>query len=624
LVNLSDFSDLESVYKYLEEKAGDYKYPHQISDLFQRIRDRMHVEKNTDKEAKAQWEIDCFNFWIEDNEAKPLFTFANGRGKSVGYPDFNRFNDSTYDYFAERLDSSTNPLLRARYAHILWFSPRKHGKYAQIAIDSYLEVANLYEQKDKEKPRDHYGLDLLNAIKNAFLLSLNIKDEKRLDAVKSVIKRLIFDFNPKSSSSFILRAELIRLMLKEKSGFSKDDFVGINDICIKFAKAFEDLHKSITMLELGEKVENELGKITNDWRRLIAESYEKMMNASLPKSKFVAIKFCQDALECYRQLKDSEKIRELEGIYNQLKDAVEFKEFKVELNLGDYIKECEKKAVKIAKHSSEEIISLLTWDKNLLPKLNEMKASAEEILKEHPLQGLLPIVLTDERGHNAQHFSSKEEIAYYQTLQQYQLYLENQHLPLINAIILEALKDRKLSFTSIIDHIKKHCWYGTTFKRKIQNQEITYSWIDLLAPSLHEYFAQMEYCLASGKYPNLVLCIDSLILKIEGLLRDLCNLSGIVTFFQKKDQQGRTIYQEQDLNSLLHEEKMKELFGEDDLLFFRFVLVEKAGYNLRHRIAHSLILPQEYGVNYTHLLILSLLKVGKFSLRKDNKESKSD
>lgn len=581
----------------------------------------MHVEENTDEETKAQWEIDCFNFRLEDNEAKPLCTFANKKGGSVEYPDFNTFNDLTYDYFAERLDSSTNPLLRARYAHILWFSPRKHGKYAQIAIDSYLEAANLYEQKDKERPLDHYGLDLLNAIKNAFLLSHNIKDERRLDGVKSVIKRLIFDFNPESSSSFILRAELIRLMLKEKSVFSKDDFVGINDVCGQFAKASEDLHKSITMLELGEKVENELGKITNNWRRLIAESYEKMMNASLPRSKFVAIKFLQDALECYRQLKDPEKTKELEGIYNQLKDTVEFKEFKVELNLGDYVKECKKNAKKIAERSSQEIISLLTWDKNLLPKLNKMKAAAEEILKEHPLQGLFPIVMTDERGHNAQHFSSKEEMTYYQTLQQYQLYLENQHLPLINAIILEALKDRKLSFTSIVDHIKKHCWYGTTLKRKIQNQEITYSWIDLLAPSLYEYFAQMEYCFASGKYPNLVLCIDSLILKIEGLLRDLCNLSGIVTFSQKKDQQGRTIYQEQDLTSLLHEEKMRELLGEDDLLFFRFVLVEKAGYNLRHRIAHSLILPQEYTVNYTHLLILLLLKIGKFNLRKDNEKS---
>jgi len=211
-------------------------------------------------------------------------------------------------------------------------------------------------------------------------------------------------------------------------------------------------------------------------------------------------------------------------------------------------------------------------------------------------------------------------MVYYQTLQQYQLYLENQYLPLINAIILEALKEKKMTFGSLMDHFQKHCWFGKTLTKKIQNQEIKYNWINLLAPSLLEYFKQMEYSFASGKYPNLVLYIDSLIVKIEGLLRDLCNYSGITTFFQIEDKQGRTVYREKDLNALLHEEKIKELFDEDDLLFFKFVLVEKAGYNLRHKVAHSLIFFGEYRINYAHLLILLLLKIGKFDFGK--KEAK--
>jgi len=69
------------------------------------------------------------------------------------------------------------------------------------------------------------------------------------------------------------------------------------------------------------------------------------------------------------------------------------------------------------------------------------------------------------------------------------------------------------------------------------------------------------------------------------------------------------------LNALLHEEKMKQIFDEDELFFFKFVLVEKAGYNLRHRIAHSLMLFSEYQINYMHLLFLILLKLGKYDLR---------
>lgn len=611
-----EISDLESLYKHFEEKAVDYKYLRQIANLFQKIRDEMHVKKKIEEETKAQWEIDTFNFSIESNIVKPLWTAVNNEGNEIKYPSYDRFTDAAYDYIIERLNSTSNSLLKARYAHVLWFSPRKHGKYAQIAIDAYLVLIKLYEQKDGERPKEHYGLDVLNTVKNGFFLSVNIKDKKRLNVLKSEVKRLVFNFNPESSSLFRLRADLVSLMLNEKKVFSQDDFAKINEMCFQFAKELKDFHNVITMYELGEKVDNRLGTTTYNWKKLIAESYENMMKSNLQKNKFVAIKFCQDALKYYGQLKDSKKIEELEKIYNELKDKVEFKGFKMELNLDQYIKDCEKKAKKIAQHSSEEIFSLLMWDKNLLPKHNEMKTLAEKTFKEHPIQGIFPIEIVDERGHNVEYFSSKEEMVYYQTLQQYQLYLENQYLPLINAIILEALKEKKMTFGSLMNYFQKHSWFGKTLTKKIQNQEIKYNWINLLAPSLLEYFKQMEYSFASGKYPNLVLCIDSLIVKIEGLLRDLCNYSGITTFFQTEDKQGKTVYREKDLNALLHEKKIKELFDEDDLLFFKFVLVEKAGYNLRHKVAHSLIFFGEYRINYAHLLILLLLKIGKFDLSK--------
>jgi hypothetical protein len=117
----------------------------------------------------------------------------------------------------------------------------------------------------------------------------------------------------------------------------------------------------------------------------------------------------------------------------------------------------------------------------------------------------------------------------------------------------------------------------------------------------------------------MVLAIDSLTLKIEGLLRDMCEFSGIATFYQTKDKKGRNIVREKDLHALLHEDKIKELFDEDDLLFFRFLLVEQAGLNLRHRIAHSLLYFREYSIDLMHLLMLALLRIGKYDFVKESK-----
>jgi hypothetical protein len=619
---MNEFLSLDSLYKYLEENATNYKYLHQIANLFQKVRDKMHLDQKTDDETKAQWEMDVFNFSIAKNVASPLFEMTNAKGERIVHPSYANFVEATYDYIIERLESTNSPLLKARYAHVLWLSPKKHGKYAEIAIDSYMELIRLYEQKDKEQPTKHFGLDVITAIENAFYTALNIKDSERLKLIKSEVIRLVFKFNPESSSSFRLRADLINLMLNEKNVFSKDDFIGLNELCFDFAKRMTDIHLKIALLELGEKIDQKLEIATQNWKQLIGESYEKLMLLSEKNNKPATIVFCQYALKYYRQTADSTKIAELEKKYDKLKGVMEFKKIEVKLNLEQHIKDCEKKAKKIVQYAPEAILSVLMANKNLVPTYSETRKFAEELLQEHPLQKIFPVEIIDERGHNVEYFSSEEEIAFYQTLQQYKMYLEAQFLPLIDAIILEAVKAKKITFPILIDFFQKHSWFGKPLARKNQNQEIKYNWLGLLGPSLMEYFRQMSYLFASGNYPNLTLCTDSLILKIEGLIRDLCNFSGITTFFSTTDKQGRIIYREKDLNALLHDEKTKELFDEDDLLLFKFVLVEKVGYNLRHKIAHSLMLSNEYSIEYMHLLLLLLLKIGKFDFRK-KKEDKS-
>ena len=222
-----DFPDLESAYAHLEEQALDYKYLRQIANLFQKIRDKMHVNEKPEDEKKAQWEVDIFNFSFTKNQVQPLYTKSNEKGEKIEYPNYDRFDDSTYDYFVQRLNSTKHPLLKARYAHILWFSPRRHGKYSQIAIDAYLELVKIYEQKDKDEPNAHFGSSLLNVIINAFFLSRVINDKTRLNSTKSEFKRLIFNFNSKSNYSFALRRDLIHLMLSQTNTFNNDDFARI-------------------------------------------------------------------------------------------------------------------------------------------------------------------------------------------------------------------------------------------------------------------------------------------------------------------------------------------------------------------------------------------------------------
>ncbi len=103
------------------------------------------------------------------------------------------------------------------------------------------------------------------------------------------------------------------------------------------------------------------------------------------------------------------------------------------------------------------------------------------------------------------------------------------------------------------------------------------------------------------------------------MVRDICEFKGIIPFEFKIDYQGRTISFQKDIHKLLNEEEIVNLISKDDLLLLKYVLIEKAGYNLRHKVAHSLMTFDEYNIGQMFLLIICVLKLGKYNFTKKNK-----
>jgi len=412
-------------------------------------------------------------------------------------------------------------------------------------------------------------------------------------------------------------------MLSDKRTFLIDELDGIEGICLDLSnKDMErgNIHGAIRFLEIGEKIDTRLNKKSRNWKIRIAELYEALMNQAEKGNNLAALSFCQQALENYKIIKNESKIAEMEKKYTELRESMKLAKFEQEIDLSEHIMKCREIASELVKEEPEEIIKKLMVSNQLLPRYKDMEKMADDIGQEHPIQKIFSKVVMDQRGHTAQHFADESEEKYYGILEQYQLDLRINKFPLIREIFFAAIRNNKLNTEAFLEFLLKHSWYGKNISKKLgAGRNITYNWMNLLAPSIHEYFLEMERVfLESEGRPNLVLPVDSLTLKIEGLLRDMCEFSGVATFYQTKDNKGRAITREKDLHALLYEDKIKELFDEDDLLFFRFLLVEQAGFNLRHRVAHSLLFFQEYGVDFMQLLILALLRIGKYDFVKEN------
>jgi hypothetical protein len=120
--------------------------------------------------------------------------------------------------------------------------------------------------------------------------------------------------------------------------------------------------------------------------------------------------------------------------------------------------------------------------------------------------------------------------------------------------------------------------------------------------------------LEEGYLPNLVLVIDSLTPKLEGMLRDLCRAHDITTTYVHEDGMGRAVSHERSIQHLLNDGDLQTLLGKNDTLFLKYLLVEPSGLNLRHKVAHALMRYEDYDLKWAHLLLVALLRIAKWHL----------
>ncbi|MFW6029965.1 MAG: DUF4209 domain-containing protein, partial [Halanaerobiales bacterium] len=610
---MQEFSSINDIYNHIEEHALDYDEVYKIASLFIDYRD---TNCNDEKELKnIQWEIDTLRVVIRDGEVNPIISYTGEEGEVFKYPSLSN-ESNIYEYIESRFNKTENPLLIAQYGTILWNSPKKHFKFVKEAIESFLLLSEIYEQKDIKFPDKHYGLKVIRSIKNSFFLSSNAK--YKIDNIKEKLMDLIWKFNDKSSSLFVLRKDLIELMLEEKKYFKSKDFSDLDKMIWDFSNKLQvnkRYFNAIKLLALGESISQKLQTDSYGWNNKIAELYEVLMSNADQNNNPTAITYCQYAIQYYQTSHNENKVKDLYKKHEELKDAMPLFNIGTEIDLTEEVNSYKKHAKEyVRENSGTEIIDTLMYDITILPLYSKMSDKADKDAEQYIFQSFFNSESLDEDGHTAQHFSDEKEKKYFNILKYYKFEILYKYNFIISFLIYEAIKKKEISYDIILNYLKKNSWYGKTLERNTPNNEkVKYNWLNLIAPSIYDYFEKLNTFIANkGYYPNLVLCIDSLTVKIEGLLRDLCRYSGGTVIYRTEDKEGRGLFRKKDINSLLYDDKIKELFSDDDLLFLRFLLIEKAGFNFRNRIAHSLVIYREYSIEYMNLLLLALLRIGKF------------
>ncbi|MDD4431118.1 MAG: DUF4209 domain-containing protein [Bacteroidales bacterium] len=532
------------------------------------------------------------------------------------------FKESDYAYLKERVRDVKNPLLKSRYGHLLVHCniPDRY-KYAEIAVQEYLKLIKIYE----EKPEGISGrwIALVWAVKNALNLSAQFNMLERKEEVKKEIKRLISQKGDKDPQYSGLIIALIKYMLEQNRIFLKGDFEGIDGICIEHGLILRGCgknlpRKAIEIYEIGQNVENKLGTEKHDWNLLIAETYEELCKA-FENNPHVALGECQEAIKYYKLAKKPERTKEMEQKYSELKKRITIPRHEIEINdenYKKYLEGCKIFVQNLVEKESEQIIKCLVYSPDFIPDIGEVRIGSEIYLRESAFHQLLNTTLVDNHGNTAQIFDTEKEKEKYAQNKIYRLVLRNYTYRLVHCIIIEAVKNGKLTPRSVCEYLQHSSWLGQPIQyHSPSGDEFEVKWLELIEPAIHSYFDALQGFIESQKTPNFILSIDSLTLKFEGIFRAFCSLHGISPTKQTAEQ-GKILTREKDLNNLLYDDydEILQILDINEIEYFRFIFVEQFGLNLRNNIAHCLLFKEQYSMYFANMVFLAILRISRGTL----------
>lgn len=570
--------EFEDIINEMDSELSEYSQKITYEQKLSNLKEKYKNETNLINEIT--YEIDSLNFFIEQGKLIPLFGYGNHC-----YPDINKFDDGYKNYLKQRFQDTSNSILKNMYLIIILNLKLKQEM--NFFIDQSLNLLNYYLATEIEI---ELGNDLLMTTFDKCMSYKYKKDDIKLLIVKYVKAEFNTIFN---------RKHLIELMLLKKKVFKNDDFEGIEDICWECAQKSASRTK-IEFLLLGQKISQKLQNNEDIWFDEIGKTYENLADER-HDSKMVQIMHLSDAIEYYKKGKHPQKVEEtsikLKSIQKKFEPAsIPFK-FNVDSEINIILTEIYEKIPL----DSNSFLEFLIHDKNefLIPKLEKDDKNYNNFMDTAPLLSMINQLKLDNNHNIIQtlKIDNEEERIMDSNYRQYHLSRIFQEI-FLNEIFIYSNNLKIFTYDSVITYLS-NCQKFLN----ISNNEKPLLYY--FKPVIKEYFKQFELYLSNEEY-NFVLFIDSLVSKIEFLVRKLCEIYNI----NMLKPQGNGTTSEKLLHDFFNDSNFKEVLLENDYDFLKFILL-KPGLNLRNKSAHGFDL-KIYTVNNANLLLLCFFRLLKY------------
>jgi hypothetical protein len=512
----------------------------------------------------------------------PVAVWRNNDGTTVETPNINQVTPAIIHYWSQRAEEAKNPILKARYADLVWDFSKKvikvmpNVKMAQIVINSIIEIC--------KNDEDMYDIHIIVKLERALTLAAQINNSQLITALIDIIisyeDKVAEDDKPGLwgfSYDLFWKNKRVSLTEEQKSKI-------INDLENRLNRLTEPQVGSVPNPWAAEKAATRLAdhyrslNQFSDVRTVILKLGEAFEVLSASSSAFQASVWLQHIHTVYLQYNlnaEADQITiKLRKIGTDNASNMEQSTSSVEISISqEEISSCTKAILDDDLQSS-----LLRIAANFIPKKDDLENQLNQLSKEAPLHLLFKTVILDYKGRSIATIGSLDDDLSGRIVHQMSQNMRFSSI-FLRDIMTSLICKFDLSCQQLIDYL----YQSPVFE--IERKEI-------IVAGLQAYLEN-----------DSLVATHLLIPQVEETVRNLFERTGGSVLKQSRGG-GFNL---KTFDELLRDQKIADLFGEDIVLYLRVLFTDQRGWNLRNDVCHGMVPFNGFGINIADRIIHALL-----------------
>jgi hypothetical protein len=599
---------MESIGTEISEKSAYTKIPDFLQNYFTELdKDKQPLSEKSiasglQKIAKdheplsnealfaLQCEISAFNFTLLQGNAVspwgtefgPMFTGTLEDGTESCFPDARELSNHILDYWKQRVETVSHPVLQARYSDLLWdltglvTREKPDFKYATTAIDCYIDVV--------ERKLSHHMLFSIRYSERALTLAIRISDKCRIERAKQNMFALYDDIsNPSQGGSWpflfdnfygnkkaALTEEELRTIIESLEGLLSrySNFKNNEEFNPHHAK---EAGERLSKYYRDQKQPDEVKRVTRAW----CGAFESISRQAVG---MLAVDWLLEVQEAYEAAGLHDDVVRVQLATEEKSKSVQSEMKKITVPLELTLEEVEQFCSELALGSADDSLKRIALA--FIPSSERARSTIEQIKKDSVLYSLIPIQIYS-NGQPVGKVGSVDDDLEGRLLIQIRQAMDFQSVFLEGSI--DKLREKSdFNLESVVEFIFKSPIFTANAQTLVR--EGISAWID-------------------GDY---VKAIHILVPQIESALRQILAVMHIPT---TKLMRGGAV-DIKNLGDVLREEAIETALGECIVRYFKALFSDRRGVNLRNLLAHGMWSAKALNRGISDRVVHSVLVLG--------------